>query len=531
MTGVIYARYSSDNQREESIEGQLRECMAFAEKNGITIIGNYIDRAMSARTADRPDFQRMIKDSEKKLFDVVIVWKLDRFSRDRYDSATYKHVLKKNGVKVISATENIADGPEGVLLESLLEGLSEYYSAELSQKIHRGQMENALKCKNNGGNIPLGLRTGADGVLEIDPVNAPIVQEIFNRYDSSESITDIVASLNERGIRTAKGLPFRIGSLGTVLKNRKYIGEYHYGTIVIPNKLPVIIDEEQFNRVQMKMEANKHAPARAKADEEYLLTTKLFCGNCGAMLAGESGKSRNGDVYHYYKCGNAKRKKGCKLKAIKKRWIERAVVMTTIQRVLKDEEIEKIADAIIALQDQESTMLPSLRQQLKEVEKAIQNMLNAIEAGIITPSTKQRLQDLEARREELNISILQEQLQRPKFTKAQVVAWIKRFKYGKPDGLEYQKQIIDVFVNSVYVYDDKLVLTYNYKDGTEAITLQDIQKAFGSDLSSIAPRAEILGDARVSAFFLPISTIKRTIVAFRTAGRRGEQPRLLTAGF
>ena len=325
-------------------------------------------------------------------------------------------------------------------------------------------------------------------MLEIDPVNAPIVQEIFNRYDSGESITDIVASLNERGIRTAKGLPFRIGSLGTVLKNRKYIGEYHYGTIVIPHKLPVIIDEEQFNRVQMKMEANKHAPARAKADEEYLLTTKLFCGNCGAMLAGESGKSRNGDVYHYYKCGNAKRKKGCKLKAIKKRWIERAVVMTTIQRVLKDEEIDKIADAIIALQDQESTMLPSLRQQLKEVEKSIQNMLNAIEAGIITPSTKQRLQDLEARREELNISILQEQLQRPKFTKAQVVAWIKRFKYGNPDDLAYQKQIIDVFVNSVYVYDDKLVMTYNYKDGTESITLKDIEKAFGSDLSSIAPQ-------------------------------------------
>ena len=128
-TGVIYARYSSDNQREESIEGQLRECMAYAERNGITVIGNYIDRAMSARTADRPDFQRMINDSEKKLFDVIIVWKLDRFSRDRYDSATYKHILKKNGVKVISATENITDSPEGILLESLLEGLSEYYSA------------------------------------------------------------------------------------------------------------------------------------------------------------------------------------------------------------------------------------------------------------------------------------------------------------------------------------------------------------------------------------------------------------------
>lgn len=171
---------------------------------------------------------------------------------------------------MISATENISDSPEGILLESLLEGLSEYYSAELSVKIQRGQMENAMKGKNNGGTVPLGLRKGPDGVMELDPIIAPIVQEIFQRYDKGESMTDIVASLNERGIRTAKGLPFRIGSLGTVLKNRKYIGEYRYGKIVIPDKLPVIIDMELFDRVQRRMEVNRHAPARAKADEEYL---------------------------------------------------------------------------------------------------------------------------------------------------------------------------------------------------------------------------------------------------------------------
>jgi len=487
MTGVIYARYSSDNQREESIEGQLRECMAYAERNGITVIGNYIDRAMSARTADRPDFQRMINDSEKKLFDVIIVWKLDRFSRDRYDSATYKHILKKNGVKVISATENIADSPEGILLESLLEGLSEYYSAELAVKIQRGQTENALKGRNNGGTIPMGFRRGADGVLELDPATAPIVQEIFRRYDNGESLTNIVDYLNKQGVRTSKGKPFRIGSMETVLKNRKYIGEYRYGQIVIPGKLPVIIDEAQFNRVQQRMEANRRAPARAKATEEYLLTTKLFCGKCGRMLAGESGRSNNGDVYHYYKCGGAKRKLGCNLKALKKHWIERAVVQTTVSRVMNDEVISRIADAIIALQDQENTMLPTLLQQLKECEKAIENMLSAIEAGIITPSTKKRLEELEARREELNISILQEKLGKPKFTKEQIVGWIERFKYGDPNDLEYQKQIIDVFVNSIYVFEDKLVMTYNYKDESETISLEDVQQVFGSDIAGSAP--------------------------------------------
>lgn len=156
MNGVIYARYSSDSQREESIEGQLRECMEFAERQGITVIGNYIDRALSAKTDVRPDFQRMIKDSVKRLFDVVIVWKLDRFSRNRYDSAYYKMLLKKNGVKVISAKENISDRPEGILLESMLEGYAEFYSAELSEKITRGMTENALKCKYNGGSMPLG---------------------------------------------------------------------------------------------------------------------------------------------------------------------------------------------------------------------------------------------------------------------------------------------------------------------------------------------------------------------------------------
>lgn len=147
MTGVIYARYSSDSQREESIDGQLRECRAFAEKNDIQIVDTYIDRALSAKTDNRPEFQRMVKDSAGRAFEVVLVWKLDRFARNRYDSAHYKSVLRRNGVKVVSATETISEGAEGILLESLLEGMAEYYSAELSEKVMRGQTENALKCK------------------------------------------------------------------------------------------------------------------------------------------------------------------------------------------------------------------------------------------------------------------------------------------------------------------------------------------------------------------------------------------------
>jgi len=488
MKAVIYARYSSDSQREESIEGQLRECTEYAERNGITILRSYIDRALSARTADRPEFQNMIKDSEQKLFDVVLIWKLDRFSRDRYDSAHYKRILKKNGVKVVSVKENISDGPEGIILESMLEGYAEYYSAELSEKIQRGQKENALKCKNNGGNTPLGYVVGTDGVLAVDPLTAPLVTEIFTRYDSGESISEITASLNGRGLKTKKGKAFKIGGVSLILKNRKYIGEYQYGSVIIPKGIPAIIDDDLFDRVQRRMAFNKKAPAKAKATEEYLLTTKLFCGTCERLMAGESGtSSTKGVKHHYYKCGGAKRKLGCKRKSVRKHWIERAAVLVTVQRVLRDKEISRIAEAIVALQEKEDTSLPAMRQQLTECEKAIDNMLNAIQMGVLTASTKERLEKLEMQREDLKLSILQAQMARPRYTKEQVVSWISRFKYGNVDDPQYQKQIIDTFINSIYVFDDKLVFTYNFKDGTETITLAEIQAAFGSDLTQVAP--------------------------------------------
>ena len=159
MKAVIYARYSSDNQREESIEGQIRECTEYAKYNELEIVGQYIDRAFSAKTDDRPDFQRMIQDSAKKLFDVVLVWKLDRFARNRYDSAFYRYTLRKNGVRVVSAKENISDGPEGIILESLLEGMAEFYSANLSQNVKRGfQGEMPSRASGNGGAVPLGYK-------------------------------------------------------------------------------------------------------------------------------------------------------------------------------------------------------------------------------------------------------------------------------------------------------------------------------------------------------------------------------------
>ena len=321
MTGVIYARYSSDNQREESIEGQLRECKVFAEKNGIQIIDTYIDRAMSAKTDNRPDFQKMIKDSAKQQFETVIVWKLDRFARNRYDSAHYKSILKRNNVRVLSATEAISQGAEGIILESVLEGMAEYYSAELAEKVIRGQTENALSCRFNGGTVPVGYSI-VNQHFVVNNDTAPLVLSAYEMYDEGKTMQEVADDLNVKGLRNTRGTKLTINTVSNLLTNRRYIGEYSYRDILVSDGIPAIVPKDLFNRVQERIAKNKKSPARHRADEEYILSTKLYCGKCMTFMVGESGTARNKETYRYYKCLSAKRKRGCDKKAVKKKWIE-----------------------------------------------------------------------------------------------------------------------------------------------------------------------------------------------------------------
>ena len=488
MTAVIYARYSSDSQREASIEGQLRDCKDYAEKNGITVVGTYIDRAYSAKTDDRPDFQRMIKDSGKKIFDVVLVWKLDRFARNRFDAVNYKYQLEKNGVHLVSAMEPISQGPEGIMVESMLIGMAEYYSAELALKVARGERENALQCKYNGGVVPLGFTIGKeDRLYHIDPETAPIVQEIFTRYADGEPAEKIAASLNERGLRTRTGKPFVKNSFFQIFRNRRYIGEYRYKDIVTPGGIPAIVDKDLFDRVQQRFEQNKIAHGRpAKEDVSYLLTTKLFCGKCGTLMGGESGTSHMGNTYYYYKCGNAKRhgKAHCDLKAIRKEPLERFVVDTAIKVIFSDEIIEQLIDLVMEAQQKENTRLPVLKDQLRDTEKRLANLLEAIEQGILTPTTKQRLDELEARKEALNTSILEEELKKPVLTREWIRFWLEKFRKGDVGSTEHQRQIIDTFVNSVYVFDDRVVLNFNFTDDSKTISREEV---LGSSAVDNAP--------------------------------------------
>ena len=244
MTAVIYARYSTDSQREESIEGQIRECTAYAEKNGFTVVKHYIDRDVSAKTDNRPQFQQMIKDSERGIFDVIVVWKLDRFARNRYDSARYKTQLKRNGVKLVSATEVISAGPEGIILESVLEGYAEYYSADLSEKVVRGMTENALKGIYNGGTIPFGYMIDETRHYQPDPLLAPYVEQTFQKYVDGATMTDLRDWLKAHNIKNSMGGEMSYNTIQRMLSNRRYIGELRLRDVVQPNAIPALVSGE-----------------------------------------------------------------------------------------------------------------------------------------------------------------------------------------------------------------------------------------------------------------------------------------------
>lgn len=502
INAVIYARYSpGSNQRDKSIEDQVRECQEYAQLHGMNVIAVYADRRITGKTDERPEFQRMVKDSSRGKFQAVIMYTLDRFARTRYYSALYKHQLKKNGVKVYYAKQEIPDGPEGIILESVLEGWAEYYSEELSRKVRRGHNGNALKSKSNGGTIPLGYKIGPDGSYEVDPIGAKAVSIIFDMYDAGSSGPEISKVLNEQGFKTSAGRPFGRNSLYTILRNPKYIGSYTYDGVVNPNSMPAIITKHQFQRVQQRLGIASKARAHNKSTIDFLLTTKAFCGCCGAPLIGESGTSHTGTVHYYYKCSTRKKRSGACRKAVERKdWLETLVVRETVAKVLTDENIEMIADRVVELYEKEradNSMLHHLQDRLKEIERSLKNLLSAIEQGIITESTKSRMLDLEAEKSDLLSQIAVEEISKPSIEKDRIVFWLISFKNGDVSSTEYRSRIINMLVNRVNVYDSedggkKITIIYNISgENTSTVT--------GSDIACLgAPNRE-----NPNFFFLP----------------------------
>ena len=475
MNAVVYARFSSHNQNEQSVEGQLKVCYEYAERNGYKVIDEYIDRALSGTNDNRPEFQRMIADSSKKHFQYVLVYQLDRFARNRYDSAMYKARLKKNSVRVLSAREYISEDASGILMEAVFEGMAEYYSAELSQKIQRGMNLNAEKCLCTGGNIALGFRVGEDKRFEIDPDTAPLVLQIFEKYANGQTISEITTYLNEKGHTTSRNVPFNKNSLRTMLQNKRYIGTYTYKDMEIPNGMPRIVDDELFNKVAEIMKKNKKAPARAKGHIEYLLTTRLFCGHCKEMMTGFSGTGKAGTTYNYYICNGVK-KKICKKKMVGKAYIENLVI-AECRKHLTTENVDKIAHEIVALcnRERDTANLKRLKKLLKENDRKQKNLMAAIMECDIDSTRKALFAEvpkLESARIEIEAEIEKEQLGRVNLTVPQIKFFLSALKKGSADDVKYRKTLISVLVNAIFLYDDRITLVFN--SGDTPVTIDDI---------------------------------------------------------
>lgn len=503
MDVILYLRYSSDRQNEQSIEGQMRICKQFCERMGYTIVDMYIDRALSAAkdTEKRVEFQRMIRDSDKRLWQGVVVYKLDRFARNRYDSAIYKARLKKNGVRLISATENIGDNPESIILESVLEGMAEFYSKELSQKITRGMYESALKCNSCGGHISLGYKI-ENKKLVIDPKTAPIVREAFDLYAAGWSVADICKKFNAAGYRSKRGAEFNKNSFQSMFRNEKYIGVYRYMDVRVEGGVPAIVDVDTFNQVQKRLNKNAQAPARGKALVDYMLSGKLFCGHCGSPMTGAASTSHTGRKYFYYCCTNNRAHKGCTKSNVRKDMLEQAIVDDTLE-LLSSEMIEYLADLAVEASRRdisENTLIPSLQAEIAEYDKSIDRLLKLVENGAESVSLSKRLNELEQQKHSTEKKLLYEQSQVVLLEKPQVIYFLTEFTKGDRADPVFQRRIIDLLVNSVILWDDTddpdgghiLTITYNLQPKkTRTIRLKDLPSArcvFVPDKSTITSK-------------------------------------------
>ena len=466
-TAVIYARYSSHNQTEQSIEGQLHDAYDFAKKNGYNVIGEYIDRAKSATSDDRPEFQRMIKESASKVFQYVIVWKQDRFARNRYDSAIYKRILKNNGVRVVSVMENITDSPEGVILEGLLEAMAEYYYANLAENIRRGKAETVRKGFFPGGSVPFGYVL-KERKLTPDPRTAPIVHEVFSRYAKGERMKDIADDLNNRGIRNSLGCEFKHTTIICILRNRTYIGEYTFNGEVIPGFAPPLIERELFDRSETRLAFNRRNPAAFRVEDyKSLLLDKFFCGECGHKMYGSGAHNSKGNIYYYYQCsGRYRFRNGCRLAGIQKTEIEYAVCKVVSDFMLnkKRRTLESLADSIMAvyLSEIDTSELKNLEKQRAQIEIDLNRLVDSLITmpDSARPRIGQRIDALEQQRIDLDIRLARKKAESDVYFSKDDFVKALQITFDDLKSRDNQQFIIEKFVNSVYMYRDGRIVVY-----------------------------------------------------------------------
>lgn len=481
---VVYCRYSSNMQSEQSIEGQIAAAQKYADAHHYTIIHQYIDRAKTGTNDNRDQFQQMLSDCAKHQFTVIIVWKVDRFGRNREEITFNKYRAKKQGVRVEYVAENISQGPEGVILESVLEGMAEYFSLQLAQNVSRGLLETAKKHHHVGGVPPLGYKLGPENEYEIDEKTAPIVRVIFDKYVNGMTQFELMEWLNDQGYTTSRGKPFTKNSLPYVLKNEKYIGTYIYaaGNIHDEDAIPAIIDKETFYKAQEMLKTNKRAPSHKWSYSDYILTDKLFCGHCGAMMIGTSGVGKMGQKYSYYYCANHRNgKKTCSKKPVRADWIE-DLVIKEVCRILNDPElfnfiVDQTYQYYLKTEEAHNELDALIRERTGVIE-AISNLTRAVEQGMPYTAVKTRMDELNGQQAALDKSIAEKQLEAGfKITREQIEFFLDQFRQMDLKDRKCQRRMVETFVNAIFVYDDKIRLTFNFGGDDSVISLKDLSDA------------------------------------------------------
>ena len=459
-TAIIYARYSSSSQTEQSIEGQLDVCNKYAKENDLYIVNTYIDRAMTGTNDNRPDFQRMLSDSEHENWEVVLVYAIDRFGRNSTEIAVNKMRLKKNGKKLISATQRTSenlDGSinlDGILLENIYIGMAEYYSQELAQKIRRGLKESRKKGQFCGGSIPYGYYV-KDKHLFVDEEKAEIVKFIYEQYSYGETVPSIIVKMNEKGF-LHYGKPFVPNCIYHILRNEKYAGITRINGELF-DIYPKIISEEVFAKVRKRIDANKFG--KRGVAEVYLLRNKIRCGYCGSPISAECGTSSKGKKVRYYQCrGRKKLKNGCTKSAVRKEVLEKFVLDHIYETLSNGAETEKIISYLMKIQEEQARECPAIKvleKEKRQTETALNNVMSAIEQGIISNTTNKRLHELESKLEDIDKNLL---IEKSKTIYTLPRNEIKEF-YLKALKLE-PLLLINYLVDEILLYDDRIEIKY-----------------------------------------------------------------------
>lgn len=484
---IAYYRFSSHSQNEASIDQQRERAHEYADANGLTIVKEYADAAISGTTSARPQYQLMLSEIEKIKPSVLILWKTDRLGRDKYELIIAKKRIRDVGCSIHLVSEPTPDdSPESVLMESILEGMTEYYSKNLSENIHRGMNFNAEHALYNGHRI-FGYKVDENKKYIIDDTQASFVQRMFAEYAGGKAMVDIVNSLNAQGVRTNRGVKFSINTVTKILKNRAYIGEYHFGEYVIPGGMPELVDLGTFDMVQSKLIQNKRSGSQRRAVMQtedaprYWLTGKLFCGECGASMQGVSGTSKTGAKYYYYSC-KEQRAKRCHKKPVRKEWIEKLV--TDLLVALLDD-TEMIASIAVDAADYYKTnyfdtgYLESLEAERKKVETSLNNFVKAIEAGIYNDATQNRMLELEEEKSSLTEAIEAEKIRKALCTDDHSIkAYFDKYLHADFTDPETRDAVLEYFIDKIFVYDDHIIITSWLSDDKTEIALDVVNSAF-----------------------------------------------------